>query len=37
VLRKAHERDRREAEIMERLRAGELTVDLLGLRDKVSN
>ena len=33
VLRKAGERDQREAEIMERLRAGELTVDLLGLRE----
>lgn len=37
VLRKAHERDRREAEIMERLRAGELTVDLFELRDKLSS
>ena len=33
VLRRARERDQREAEIMERLRAGELTVDLLGLRE----
>jgi 4-hydroxy-4-methyl-2-oxoglutarate aldolase len=35
VLRRARERDQREAEIMERLRAGELTVDLLGLREKL--
>ena len=35
VLQKARERDQREAEIMERLRGGELTVDLLGLREKL--
>ena len=35
VLRKARERDQREGEIMERLRVGELTVDALGLRDKL--
>lgn len=35
VLRRARERDQHEAEIMARLRANELTVDLLGLRDKL--
>ena len=35
VIVQAQERDRREAEIMQRLRAGDLTVDLLGLRDKL--
>jgi 4-hydroxy-4-methyl-2-oxoglutarate aldolase len=35
VLRKAGERDRREADIMEQLRAGVLTVDLLDLRGKL--
>jgi 4-hydroxy-4-methyl-2-oxoglutarate aldolase len=35
LARQAQERDRREAEIMERLRAGDLTVDLLGLRGKL--
>ena len=35
VLQKARQREQREAEIMKRLRAGELTVDLLGLRDKL--
>jgi 4-hydroxy-4-methyl-2-oxoglutarate aldolase len=35
VLRKAGERDRREADIMEQLRAGVLTVDLLNLRGKL--
>ena len=35
VLRRARQREQREAEFMERLRAGELTVDLLGLRTKL--
>ena len=35
VLHKALERDQREAEIMERLRAGELTVNLLGLQSRL--
>jgi 4-hydroxy-4-methyl-2-oxoglutarate aldolase len=35
VLHRARERDEREAVIMERLRGGELTVDLLGLRDNL--
>jgi len=35
ILEKAHQRDQREAEIMEQLRAGVLTVDLLDLRDKL--
>jgi 4-hydroxy-4-methyl-2-oxoglutarate aldolase len=35
IVEKARQRDRSEAEIMARLRAGELTVDLLALRDKL--
>lgn len=35
VLQRADERVRRETEIMDRLRAGEVTLDLLGLRAKL--
>jgi 4-hydroxy-4-methyl-2-oxoglutarate aldolase len=35
VVCRARQRDQREAEMMERLRKGELTIDLLGIRDKL--
>lgn len=35
VVGRAQERDQAEARMMERLRAGELTVDLLGLRERL--
>jgi 4-hydroxy-4-methyl-2-oxoglutarate aldolase len=35
IVRKARQRETHEAEILERLRAGELTIDLLGLRGKL--
>jgi 4-hydroxy-4-methyl-2-oxoglutarate aldolase len=35
VLQKANERVRRETEVMERLRAGEVTLDLLGFRARL--
>jgi len=35
TLREAHDRSARETGLMERIRAGELTVDLLGLRERM--
>ena len=37
VAEAAEQRTAREAELLERLRAGELTIDLLGLRDRLSS